>query len=402
MIARIHPSPLRGRLAAIPSKSEAHRLLICAALADAPTKLILRGTSQDIQATIRCLRALGAIIDVHDDHTDIRPVQVLPSKCEMDVGESGTTLRFMLCVVAALGVETRFVMHGRLGQRPMKALEDALRGGGCETDHSPNDVLSIRGRLRPGAFSLPGNVSSQYISGMLMALALIGGNSTLNITGAVESADYIQMTLRAMQAFGIQSKQTGFCFEFNGATRYVSPVELAVDGDWSNAAFWLCADAIDGCAIEIDGLSSRSAQGDRRIADIVKHLPPTVDASPIPDLIPAVAALYAALGRPLRVFNAARLRLKESDRLHTVCRCINALGGRAVESDDALTISGGAPLLGGRVDAAGDHRIAMMAAVAAIACRDTVEIVGAQAVDKSYPNFWRDYAALGGKLELIQ
>ena len=401
MIARIHPAPLRGSIAAIPSKSEAHRLLICAALADVPTKLIMRGSSQDIDSTIRCLTALGAGIEVHDDHLLVQPISHVPASCEMDVGESGTTLRFMLCIAAALGVDARFVMHGRLGSRPMQALEDALQSGGCKTDRSRENLLHIRGQLRPGTFALPGNVSSQYISGLLMALALLHGPSVLNIVGNIESADYIQMTLRAMQSFGICPKQTGFGFEFDGKQAYISPRTLAVDGDWSNAAFWLCADALPGCAVEVTGLCSDSAQGDRRIADIVRQLPPTIDASPIPDLIPTIVAMYAALEKPLHVENAARLRLKESDRLHTVCRTITALGGSCSEGSDSLLLEGGHPLSGGRVDAAGDHRIAMMAAVAAIACRNTVEITGAEAVAKSYPDFWRGYAALGGRVEPI-
>ncbi len=401
MIARIHPAPLRGSIAAIPSKSEAHRLLICAALADAPTKLIMHGSSQDIDATIRCLTALGAGIEVHDDHLLVTPISSVPASCEMDVGESGTTLRFMLCIVAALGVDTCFVMHGRLGSRPMQALEDALQSGGCKTDRSRENLLHIRGRLQPGAFALPGNVSSQYISGLLMALALLHSPSVLNIIGNTESADYIKMTLRAMQSFGVYPKQTNFGFEFNGEQTYLSPRTLAVDGDWSNAAFWLCANALPGCAVGVTGLCSDSAQGDRRIADIVGQFPSSIDASPIPDLIPTIVAMYAALGKPLQVVNAARLRLKESDRLHTVCQTIAALGGSCTEGSDSLVLECGHPLSGGRVDAAGDHRIAMMAAVAAIACRNTVEITGAEAVAKSYPDFWRDYVSLGGRIELI-
>lgn len=401
MIARIQPTPLCGRIAAIPSKSEAHRLLICAALADAPTCLQMRGTSQDIEATIRCLRALGSDICANTDHILVSPIQAPPVSCELDVGESGTTLRFMLCIAAVLGVDARFILHGRLPGRPMAELEATLASGGCKTDRSSDNVLCLHGKLRPGVYTLPGNVSSQYISGMLMALGCVGGASELRITGGVESTDYIRMTLHAMRCFGVIPKETEFCFSFSGAERYISPKVAIVDGDWSNAAFWLCAGALPNCEISVSGLDPNSAQGDRRIAEIVKGLPREIDASPIPDLIPAAAALYAALGLPLRVVNAARLRLKESDRIKTVCAAINALGGSAHETADGLTLTGSAPLSGGRVDAAGDHRIAMMTAVAAIACAGSVEIAGAEAVAKSYPDFWRDYAALGGRVELI-
>ncbi len=401
MIARIQPTPLRGEITAIPSKSEAHRLLICSALSDAPTQLRMRGSSEDIKATIRCLRALGADIRSESNRVLVSPIAEAPLTCEMDVGESGTTLRFMLCIAAALGVDTRFILHGRLPGRPMAALEAALASGGCKIDRSTDNALHLRGRLRPGTYALPGNVSSQYISGMLMALCLVKDESVLRISGSIESADYIEMTLQAMRRFGAIPQRTEFGFSFSGAERYASPGDIAVDGDWSNAAFWLCANALPECRIDVSGLNPASAQGDRRIADIVKALPSEVDASPIPDLIPAVAALYAALERPLRVVNAARLRLKESDRIKTVCAAINALGGNAAELPDGLTLTGGVPLSGGRVDAAGDHRIAMMAAVAAIACKNPVEIVGAEAVAKSYPTVWLDYAALGGQVELI-
>ena len=304
MIARIQPTPLCGRIAAIPSKSEAHRLMICAALADAPTRLQMRGITQDIEAAIRCLRALIPIC-VNTDRVLVSPIQTPPISCELDVGESGTTLRFMLCIAAALGVDARFILHGRLPGRPMAELEAALASGGCKTDRSSGNVLRLHGKLWPGVYTLQGNVSSQYISGMLMALGRVGGASELRITGGVESTDYIRMTLHAMRRFGVIQKNR-ILFSF----LELSAIFLPRWPSWmatGRTLVWLCAGALPDCEISVSGLDPNSAQGDRRIAEIVKGLPREIDAS-IPDLIPAAAALYAALGLPLRVVNAARLR----------------------------------------------------------------------------------------------
>ena len=406
MIARISPRKLRGTVAAIPSKSEAHRALICAALSDAPTSIVMGPGSEDIDATIRCLTAFGAKIERVPSGLRVEPIRETPPVCEADCGESGSTLRFLLPVAGSLGIDARFHMHGRLPDRPIAPLDEALMHGGCVLDRPDREVLRVVGKLRPRSYLLPGDISSQYISGLLFALPLLEGESHLIIRGRRESASYIGMTLRALGLFGIAPEETESGYTIPAGSRYVTPGEIDIGGDWSNAAFWLCANALRGCDVTVTGLDADSAQGDRRIAEELRGLAHsesyTLDAADIPDLVPVFAATACARGQVLRVVNASRLRIKESNRIFTVCRALNALGGEALETEDGLIIEGGRTLRGGAVDSCGDHRIAMMAAIASCACEDEVIIHGAESVNKSYPGFWRDFAHLGGSVELTE
>ena len=406
MIARIAPGPLRGSIAAIPSKSEAHRLLICAALADAPTRIPLASSSQDIDATIRCLNAMGADIVLSDGELRVTPIAVPPARCKADCGESGSTLRFLLPVAGALGIETDFRMHGRLPERPIAPLDRELVRGGCALTRPERDVLRISGKLRPGAFTLPGDVSSQYITGMLLALTLLEDESTLSITGKLESASYIGITRRCMASFGANPVPTDDGYRIPGMRHYISPGRMQIGGDWSNAAFWLCINELPGCEVEVTGLDPDSAQGDRKIVSALAELRSSdgeciLDAGDIPDLVPTIAACACAAGRELRVTHAERLRIKESDRIATVRQALTALGGAVDETPDGLIVRKCKPT-GGEVDASGDHRIAMMAAVASAGCTREVVIRGAEAVNKSYPGFWRDFKSLGGRVELTE
>ena len=406
MIARITPGPLWGSIAAIPSKSEAHRLLICAALEDAPTTLPLSASSQDIDATIRCLNAMGADIALSDGELRVTPIADPPARCEADCGESGSTLRFLLPVAGALGIEVDFRMHGRLPERPIAPLDRELTRGGCVLTRPERDVLRISERLTPGAYELPGDVSSQYITGMLLALTLLEAESTLAITGRLESASYIGITRRCMASFGANPLPTDSGYRIPGLGRYISPGRMEIGGDWSNAAFWLCVSELPGCDVAVTGLDPDSAQGDRKIVSALAELRSSdeecvLDAGDIPDLVPTIAACACAAGRELRVTHAERLRIKESDRIATVRQALNALGGDVSETPDGLIVRKRNPT-GGTVDAAGDHRIAMMAAVASAGCTREVVIRGAEAVNKSYPGFWRDFGSLGGRVELTE
>lgn len=407
VIARIQPRPLRGRMAAIPSKSEAHRMLICAALSDQPTRIVMGPGSQDIDATVRCLTAFGAQISREADGMRVLPIRTPAACCEADCGESGSTLRFLLPVAAALGIDARFILHGRLPERPIAPLDRELERGGCVLSRPERHVLRICGQLRPGSYALPGNVSSQYISGMLFALSLLEGESALRIEGEMESASYVEMTLQALGRFGARPRQTGQGYAVAGQARFSSPGTVQVGGDWSNAAFWLCADALPGCGVKMTGLDENSAQGDRKIVDALRALESAgqdesiMDAADTPDMVPAMAACACARGQRLRVVHAERLRIKESDRLCAVTRTLNALGGATEETADGLIVRA-CRLRGGCVDACGDHRIAMMVAMASCACAEEVVLRGAEAVNKSYPGFWRDFAALGGCVELYE
>ena len=399
MIARISPGALRGTIRAVPSKSQAHRMLICAALCDTPVRIHIGAASEDIEATIRVLRAFGAAIEWDGCIALVRGGN-WAARCMADCGESGSTLRFLLPVAGVMGIDATFMLRGRLGARPIAPLDRELIRGGCAVSRGA-DMISITGALRAGEYHLPGNVSSQYVSGLLLALQMLDAPSRIEIEGSIESAAYIDMTIQAMCAFGAQVQRMENAYIVpGGGYRAVGDVEI--EGDWSNAAFWLCANAIAG-SVRVDGLNMESAQGDRRviqeIAGICAENMHVLDASGVPDLVPALAALAAA-GHGLRVVHAERLRMKESDRIASVVNAVNALGGCARETMDGLIIESDRTPTGGTVDAAGDHRIAMMAAIASIECRNEVIIRGADAVNKSYPAFWRDFQALGGHVRL--
>lgn len=416
MTVTIPAGPVSGRLAAIPSKSAAHRLLICAALADGATFVRCDKESQDIAATIRCLTGLGAAITRRDGGYAVVPIDRtrIPRPCTLDCGESGSTLRFLLPVVCALGAEGTFVMAGRLAHRPMEPLATQLREHGCTITPKPDeDRLAFSGRLTPGAFTLPGDVSSQFISGLLFALPTLGAESRLTITGTVESQGYIRLTLRALAGFGVVPQETATGYRIP-AVPYRGPADLAVEGDWSNAAPWLCMGTLAGAGITVTGLDPASLQGDKGVCEVLTRMggrmtqtggaftaapgPRTatvIDARDIPDLVPVLAAVAAATPGETRIEGAARLRIKESDRLVTTRQTLNALGGDVEETEDGLIIRGREALTGGTVDAQGDHRVVMLAAVAATVCDGPVTVTGAQAINKSYPTFWQDLAALG-------
>lgn len=411
----VRPGPLRGRVEIPASKSVAHRAMIAAALADRPTQIVLNAVNDDLTATAACLNALGAACERTDFGYRIDPAAQDKDACgaaknasgatdlceiasfpTLDCGESGSTLRFLLPVAAALGREARFVGHGRLPERPHDVLLDAMAAHGATAD-ARRLPLQLHGRLRGGTFALPGNVSSQYITGLLMALPLCAGDSAIRLTTHLESAPYVNLTLRALADFGIRVETLPDGWRIPGGQRYRSPGRVVVEGDWSGAAFWLAANAL-GSRVECGNLVERSAQGDRTIRPLLNRLGGEIDVSECPDLVPALAVAAAGFPGRTALVGAARLRLKESDRLASVAALLRALGCAVDEGAESLTIHGGAPLTGGTVDGCGDHRIVMAAAVAATAASSPVTILGAQAVAKSYPDFFRDFEALGGNL----
>ena len=377
----IQPNKLQGTLEAIPSKSQAHRLLICAAFADRPTTICCRTTNRDIEATVECLRALGAKIHRESFGFHVEPVREIPKNALLPCRDSGSTLRFLLPVVGALGVDATFQMEGRLPQRPLSPLWEELERMGCTLSRPTADNIRICGKLRPGAYSIPGNVSSQFVSGLMFAQMLME-NCSLEVTGKVESAPYMEMTRRALALF----------------PKRHSPGYLEVEGDWSNGAFWLAANDL-GSALYVAGLREDSPQGDRVCAELLPGLTAhqTIDAADIPDLVP-ILSVMAAANQGAVFTNIARLRLKECDRAASVIAMLNALGGRAEANENTLTVFG-TGLTGGTVDACNDHRIAMSAAIAATVCTEPVTILGAECVEKSYPKFWAEYARSGGNYE---
>lgn len=424
MDVKITPTGLKGTAEAIASKSEAHRMLICAALADKESKININKSSEDIDATVGCLRALGADINISDGVALIKP-GMIKEGAFLDCKESGSTLRFMLPVAAALAERVRFTGSGRLPERPIGELLDAMSQNG--TLSSSNKLpLELNGKLKAGNFEISGSISSQYITGLMLALPLLEGESKIKLTSVLESKRYVDITLDVLRSFGIEFQ----CNEtLDGLIEYVLPCGkgfcasdvVNVGGDWSNGAFFLVAGAM-GNDISVSGLSLSSAQGDKEILDILKKfgvdiridgneikavprklIGTTIDINETPDLLPILAVLASFADGETKFVNGARLRIKESDRLKSTAAMINNLGGSAVELPDELVVNGnaGMKLRGGIVDSFHDHRIAMSAAIAASCCEDYVYIKDAGATAKSYPDFYNDYKNLGGIVDVI-
>lgn len=436
MLARIQPAPLSGSIDAIASKSMAHRLIIAAALSGGVTHIRCNTTCADIDATVQCMEALGARIHTTSYGFEVHPV---PKSLEfgllkalhgatLDCQESGSTLRFLLPVACALGAQATFTGAGRLGDRPLQPLTEELMAAGCDFSAESGLPLSTSGRMRAGTFILPGNVSSQFVSGLLLAAPLVHGVSTIEVRGTLESKPYVNMTIQALRIFGISvDVETGTAPDgIEALTRftvadesYRTPGVVEVEGDWSNAAFWLCAGALGRSSVRVTGVSLTSVQGDRNVLAAlscfgarVRRMPEAATIQPdflraysmsahdIPDLVPVISAVAACCEGTTEIRDCARLRIKESDRLATTASELSALGADIQIHGDSLIITGKDRLSGGDVFSHNDHRIAMMAAIAAIRCENEVRIHGAEAVAKSYPAFFEHYRALGGNVTL--
>lgn len=413
----VMPGALSGCFRAPASKSHAHRLLICAALGRTPVSIFCDTFSDDILATIKCLNAMGAEITHEGSLISVTPVfAAAPAQqpCRLFCRESGSTLRFLLPVLGALGLSGVFEMEGRLPERPLHPFDTVLSSHGmCIRQEGAK--LFVSGQLTAGVYSLPGNISSQYLSGLLFALPLLDGDSELQITSALQSENYLLMTEQAIASSGVRFSKEAHHFDIPGSQAYRLPDGLASEADWSGAAFFLCAGALSERGVFAEGLNAESMQSDRAVLSILRRFGAdvqeasggvlvkksalrgiSIDAGAIPDLIPAVAAVAAYADGTTRITNAARLRLKESDRLHTVAETINALGGQADELEDSLVITGQKTLCGGTADSFGDHRIAMLAAILAAGCAAPVTVPGAECTSKSYPGFWDTLETLKG------
>lgn len=388
----ITPQRLHGCIEVIPSKSQAHRILICSAFSDGPARIQCDETSRDIEATAECLCALGAEILRTESGYTVFPVKQLPEQAVLNCGESGSTLRFLLPIAGALGVDTVFIMEGRLPQRPLSPLWEEMERMGCTLSRPTGNMVRCTGKLRPGTYRIDGSVSSQYITGLLFALSVMGAESRLEITGTVESKPYIAMTESVIRRFGADP-------EHPGTKPFRSPGMIRVEGDWSNGAFFLTANRL-GNNLDLRGLDPESVQGDRAVLDMLSELDsgtPVISAADNPDLVPILAVAAANLHGA--VFTQIhRLRMKESDRVLSVLQMLQGLGGDAKADDNTLTVSA-RHLTGGVVDSFNDHRIAMSAAIASTVCRNTVTILGAQCVQKSYPGFWEVFRSAGGVYE---
>ena len=421
MKVKVGKTPLnKGQVRVISSKSDAHRSLIAAALAEEESVLFVDGWSDDLEATIRCLAALGAEIYKEPSGIEVVPIRRnLDKEAVLDCGESGSTLRFLLPVAAALGRKVTVTGKGRLPERPLSVLLEELAQHGCtvEGDKLP---VTVEGKLQSGVYTLPGNISSQFITGLLLALPILEGDSEIRLTTEVESVGYINMTLKTLKIFGVEVVEREHGWFIPGGQSYNGPRMRFTEGDWSNAAFWLTAGAIKG-SVGCQGLDMESAQGDRAIVSLLEEFGAEtkmilnqitvtnkemkgirIDASQIPDLVPALCVAGAAAEGKTVIYNAARLRMKESDRLAVMTECLQKLGVEVEEGEDELIITGGCdPSEEVVIDSQGDHRIVMAMAIAAVSLGVDIVIENAEAVNKSYPSFFIELKKLGGVVDGI-
>ena len=418
MQVKIKPINPNGEISAIASKSDAHRAIICAALSDAKTNIQISHISKDIEATLNCIKSSGADFAIKDNIYEITPIKTPSQNPTLDCNESGSTLRFLLPVLSALGSGATFVGSGRLPDRPMGLIVDLLREHGNSFSSSQLPI-TVTGKTCAGAFNIAGNVSSQFISGLLFALPLLNENSIIILTSKLESSAYVNMTIDTLKCFGINVKKDENTFIINATENYISPKEYTVEGDWSNSAFFMVLGAIAG-RVTIENLNFNSHQSDKMILDVLSLAevrytasgneitvekseikPFNFDVSECPDLFPVLSILACSAKGKSTLYNAERLRIKESDRIKAMKELILNLGGRVEETRDSLIIYGDGRLRGGTVDSYNDHRIAMSAFVASAICANDVILKGAKAIDKSYPSFIEDFKNVGGMVDVI-
>ena len=410
---------LHGNVTPPPSKSQALRLLICAALGQQPCSIACGSVNDDILATMRCLNALGAGITFSSGVFDVKPICVTKGAV-LDCGESGSTLRFLMSVAAVLGADATFIGGGKLPQRPMAALTDVLAAHGMDFERHAAEELPVtcRGTLHGGRFTLPGNISSQYLTGLLFALPLAAVDSEIEVVGGLTSASYIDMTIDALRVAGISVERSGNIFRIKGNQQYRMPSRVVIEGDWSSAAFWVVAGVIGKSPVTVCGMNNGSLQGDSAIIDHLRGMGAFItidndsvvampshlfgaelDCMDTPDLVP-VLSIAATVAQGTTTFtNVGRLRFKESDRLAAMKSVLESFGISSSIGEDTFTVYGGEPVAVAPVDSFGDHRIAMSAAVMSTVAQGVTTIKGTNCVAKSYPSFFDDFAALGGIIE---
>ncbi len=407
MDIKITPKKLCGTVKAKPSKSQAHRIIFASALSFGHTTTIRNiDFSKDIEATVSCVSKFGVECS-YDKNSKTLTVDSnlnVAKDTVFDCNESGSTMRFLLAVAGALGVEATFVGHGKLPTRPFDDLARTMSENGVEFSNTDKMPFRTKGKLKSGRYTLPGNVSSQFVTSLLFALPLLNGDSEIVLTTKLESKPYVDMTVDVLKKFCVNIEQIESGYFVKGGQPYKSQGEYTVEGDFSNAGFWICANTL-GSQVEIGGLNKNSLQGDKAVVEICESYKQkgdiVIDATDIPDLVPVLAVTACNRTYITKFENVARLRIKECDRLDATTKLITALGGKAYFDENSLTVVGKGKLRGGVVDSFNDHRIAMAAAVGATICTEAVTIKDAQAVTKSYPDFFQDYNKLGGQADVI-
>ena len=428
MTVKIYPSILSGTIEAVSSKSELHRALICASFCNGPTDIIVTGSAyidkdnipDDINATISCLSALGSSIIFSPNKFHVCPISSMSQSPILDCRESASTLRFLLPIAAIYSRDAHFSGKGRLPERPVFELLSVLKEHGIEAS-SPSLPFNLSGTVSGGRFTVPGDVTSQYLSGLLLALPLLPEGSEILLSTRLSSGSYIDITLDIMSKFGVNIVNDQGRYYICDHSYYRSPGKITVSGDWSNASAFIVAGALNNKnSVTVNGLDPSSLQGDKSIIDILQQFDAisdqvhtgihfsesnlhgtVINIDPIPDLLP-VLSIAAMVSKGTTTFtNAERLREKESDRICSVEKLVNSLNGNAHSTADSITISGDSVVRGGKVDSFDDHRIVMAATIASCLSDTPITINNAEAIIKSYPTFFEDFEALGGIVHVI-
>lgn len=418
-IALITPQKLSGTIVAPPSKSYTHRAIICALLSRGVCEIYPVELSNDVMATINAVRTLGAFVSLISERLIIDARSVfLKDHITINCGESGSTLRFLIPIVSALGLTAKFEGTGTLISRPMNVFAEILPKFGVECKYVGVLPFSVNGRLQPGKFLISQDISSQFVTGLLFALPLLAGDSEIILTTECGSGGYIDMTVKTMEDFGIMVNKTEQGFKVPGNQKYCAR-NYAVEGDWSQTAFFLAAGAI-GEPVTVRGVNLNSLQGDRIIANLLERMGAKVSygeeevtilpkklvggnifAERIPDLVPILAVLGACAEGSTQIFGASRLKFKESNRLKSLYDGLKNLGVDVTETDDGLLIQGQKGFTSAKINGYSDHRIVMAFSIAAILAKENVCISDAESISKSYPSFFEDYNKLGGCVNVL-
>lgn len=416
---KFSPFVPNGTVNVPPSKSDVHRAIICAAMANGVSRISPVALSNDIKATIGCIKALGADAVLENNVLTVDGTNMYKNKTALlDCGESGSTLRFFIPIAAVGNINATFVGKGKLPQRPIGIFTEALPKAGTVCKTEGGLPLEIKGQLKSGIFEIPGNVSSQFITGLLLALPILEGDSEIVLTSPLESVGYTAMTIRTMKQFGVNIQATEKGWHIKGGQSYKT-CDYTTDGDWSQAAFFMVLGAVSG-KVTVKGVAKDSTQGDKKCAEILARFGAkvtqldnevtvekgelkaiTVDASQIPDLVPVLSVCAAFAEGTTKIINAERLRIKECDRLKATAELLNNLGGKVKELSDGLEITGVSSLKGGNVNGYNDHRIVMSAAVCAARSDEDITATFAMSINKSYPDFYIDYNSIGGKANVL-
>lgn len=416
---KFSPFVPNGTVNVPPSKSDVHRAIICAAMANGVSRISPVALSNDIKATIGCIKALGADAVLENNVLTVDGTNMYKNKTALlDCGESGSTLRFFIPIAAVGNINATFVGKGKLPQRPIGIFTEALPKAGTVCKTEGGLPLEIKGQLKSGIFEIPGNVSSQFITGLLLALPILESDSEIVLTSPLESVGYIAMTIRTMKQFGVNIQATEKGWHIKGGQSYKT-CDYTTDGDWSQAAFFMVLGAVSG-KVTVKGVAKDSTQGDKKCTEILARFGAkvtqldnevtvekgklkaiTIDASQIPDLVPVLSVCAAFAEGTTKIINAERLRIKECDRLKATAELLNNLGGKVKELSDGLEITGVSSLKGGNVNGYNDHRIVMSAAVCASRSDEDITATFAMSINKSYPDFYIDYNSIGGKANVL-